>query len=132
MSVAAAVFTGANKLYTPQIYSYVYGLLPEGKGFAYIHYPGTEYALAHADSVMEQQRQFAIRDILESQAHAAGELGAEICIIVYAAACNPGAPDFEKCKCFVRRQMDAVKEWNVFKAYRMACLTPRYGVIPIQ
>lgn len=131
MSVVAAVFTGANKLYTPQIYSYVYGLLPEGEGFAYIQYPGAEYALARAEGVMEQQR-FAIFDILESHARAAGELGAEVCIIVHPADCNPGAPNFEKCKCFVRRQRDAVMEWNIFKAYRLACLTPRCGVVPIQ
>lgn len=132
MSVVAAVFTGVNKLYTPQIYSYLYKLLPEGEGFVYIHYPGAEYALAHAEGAMQAQQQFAIYDMLQTHACEAANLGAEICIIVSPATCNPGAPDFEECKNFVRRQLETVKEWDIFKAYRMACQTPRCGVVPIQ
>lgn len=131
MSVVAAVITGASKKFAPQIEAHASALLREGDHYAYIYYPGAEAALAQENSLMDPSQQFAIRDILESKALVARNLGARLCVIVGAIACDPDSVNYEICAQIVRRERDMVAKWNLFSEIMPACLTPHCGVIPL-
>lgn len=129
MRVTTMVITGTRRELHGFILECIPELLPRDEGFFLLQQRGADEALAHADRTMPSQEQFLIRDVLHTESQLAWRGGVRRCLIVSGVACARGAPGFEECERFVRRELYEVDRWHLFDDISLACVTPSPEIV---
>lgn len=129
MKITTLVITGACRELETFILESIPSLLPQDEGFFLLQKRGADEALAHADRIMPVSEQYLIRDIIRTKAQRAWQDGMRRCVIMGSVRCRRGAPGFEECEHFVRRELYEVNRWHLFETVCLACVTPEPEII---